>query len=81
MKVKNISRTFQGLFFEILRTPQGLVPSECSYKIKNDHLQTSALNPEIGKKCFAKQAQQFDYFHRMKGALSIASCLVIDRDQ
>ena len=81
MKVKKMSRTLKGLFFEILRTPQGLVPSEYSYKIKDNDLQTSAPNPEIGKKCFAKQAQQFDYFHRMKGALSIASCLVIDRGQ
>ena len=27
-----MARTFWGLFFEILRTPQGLGPSECSYK-------------------------------------------------
>ena len=27
-----MSRTFQGLFLKILRTPQGLAPSECSYK-------------------------------------------------
>ena len=32
IKVKNMSRTFQGLFFKILRIPQGLAPSECSYK-------------------------------------------------
>ena len=46
MAVKNISRTFWGFFFEILRTPEGLVPSECSYKKKHvyTHIDTSQVN-------------------------------------
>ena len=27
-----MSKTFQDLFFKILNTPQGLAPSDCSYK-------------------------------------------------
>ena len=44
-----MSRTFQGLFFKILRTPQGLAPSECSYKKKRvvDSIQIAIPKPKI----------------------------------
>ena len=43
-----MSKTFQGLFFEILRTPQDLVPSECSYK-KNVYPKKTSQWPANGK--------------------------------
>ena len=48
-----MSRIFQGLFFKILRTPQGLAPSQCSYTkkvYKYKHSREANANPlHLGK--------------------------------
>ena len=62
-----MSRTFWGLFFDILRTPQGLAPSECSYKKKR----VSTIDLMIGTALYTKYLYTYDLLDFSKHAAEL----------